>query len=412
MSASSTIRACRSCEGRELLDVLDLGLQPLANRLLDADELDQEEPRFPLRLVFCPACGLVQITETVSPELLFRDYPYFSSVSDALLEHSREHAEALVAARGLGAEHRVVEVASNDGYLLQYFAARGVPVLGIEPARNVAEVARERGIPTRAEFFGREVAAALREEGVRADVLLANNVLAHVADLNGFVAGVARLLAPGGVAELEFPYVVDLVDRSEFDTVYHEHLCYFSAHAVEVLARRHGLVFTDVRRLPIHGGSLRVTLAAALEKPGRDRVEALLGEESARGVNRIDFHADLRARVEALRGELRALLTKLAGEGRRIVAYGASAKGSTLLNHFGIDGRLLDCVVDRSPAKQGRYTPGTHLPIRPAELLLEERPDYALLLTWNFAEEILAQQAAWREAGGRFVLPLPEVRVV
>jgi SAM-dependent methyltransferase len=257
---SQTVEACRSCGGRELLPVLDLGKTPLANRLLEPARRDEPEPSFPLNVVFCPACALVQITETVSPEVLFREYFYFSSVSDALVEHSRIHAEALVAGRRLGRGSRVIEAASNDGYLLKWFQPHGVEVLGVEPARNIARVANERGVPTRADFFGLETAQRLVAEGLTADVVLGNNVLAHVADLNGFVAGAALLLRPGGIVELEFPWVVDLVDHVEFDTIYHEHLCYFSAHAIEALFRRHGLVLTDVLHLPtIHGGTLRVT---------------------------------------------------------------------------------------------------------------------------------------------------------
>jgi len=408
---SATIATCRSCGHGELEEVLDLGVTPLANRLLTAAQLEEPEPRFPLVLVFCPACTLVQITETVAPEVLFGDYVYFSSFSDALLEHSRRHAEELVARRGLTGAHRVVEVASNDGYLLQYFQAAGVEVLGVEPARNVADVAEERGIPTRCAFFGRATAEAMRAEGLTADVVLGNNVLAHVADLNGVVAGVEGLLREGGICELEFPYVGDLVAHVEFDTIYHEHLCYFSAHAIEALFARHGLVFTDVRRLPIHGGSLRVTGARAAEPEGRARVHALLAEERARGMHEGAFYADFAARVARLGEDLRGRLAGLKAGGARVVAYGASAKGSTLLNTFGIGRETLDYVVDRSTVKQGKFTPGTHLEIRPPEELVADGPDVALLLTWNFADEILAQQEAFRAAGGRFLIPVPEVEL-
>ena len=409
--SSTTITGCRSCGQGALDPVLDLGSTPLANRLLKREELTVDEPRFPLVLVFCPRCSLVQITETVAPEVLFREYLYFSSFSTDLLEHSRRHVEALTARRKLNARSLVVEVASNDGYLLQYFVAAGIPVLGIEPARNVARVANERGVRTVPEFFGLDCARRLRSDGHRADVLLGNNVLAHVADLNGFVAGAAHLLADDGIVELEFPYVGELVDNVEFDTIYHEHLCYFSAHAIEHLFQRHGLQLTDVERLPIHGGSLRVTGARAIDAAGRRRVEALLDEEKRRGVDRHSFYAGLSARVDGLRTDLRRLLEGKKSEGKRIVAYGASAKGSTLLNCFGIDGRLIDYVVDRSTAKQGLFTPGTHLPIFSPARLVEERPDYALLLTWNFAAEILQQQAEYRQKGGRFIVPVPEVRI-
>lgn len=412
-SDSQTIDACRSCGGKALLPVLDLGKTPLANRLLDPARRDEPEPTFALNVVFCPACALVQITETVSPEVLFREYFYFSSVSDALVEHSRVHAEALVAARRLGRGSRVIEAASNDGYLLKWFQPHGVEVLGIEPARNIARVANERGVPTRADFFGLETARGLVAEGLTADVVLGNNVLAHVADLNGFVAGAALLLRPGGIVELEFPWVVDLVDHVEFDTVYHEHLCYFSAHAIDALFRRHGLVLTDVLHFPtIHGGTLRVTGAKQAVPEGRGRVEAFLAAEKARGADRHAFFADFGKRVRALGDDLRAALRRLKSEKKRVVAYGASAKGSTLLNAYGIGREWLEWVADRSPAKQGKLTPGTHLEIVPVERLLTDRPDVALLLTWNFKDEILKQQAEFRARGGKFLVPVPRVEVV
>ncbi len=409
---STRIESCRACGGADLRPVLDLGVTPLANRLLEPGRQVEPEPRFPLAVVFCAGCTLVQITETVAPEVLFRDYVYFSSFSQALLDHSRAHAEALVASRRLGPGKRVVEVASNDGYLLQYFLPCGAQVLGIEPARNIARVARERGVATLDEFFGLALAERLRAEGTRADVLLGNNVLAHVADLPGVVAGIERLLTDDGIAELEFPYVGDMIDGLEFDTIYHEHLCYFSAHAIDKLFARHGLVLTDVVRLPIHGGSLRITAARVADPAGRARVEALLADERARGLDRAPYYADFGARVRRLGDELVTLLRRLRAEGKRVVAYGASAKGATLLNTFGVGRDLLEYVVDRSTVKQGKLTPGTHLEIYDPRRLVEDRPDLALLLTWNFAEEILSQQADFRAAGGKFIIPLPELQVV
>ena len=412
MMECTPVTECRSCGASELLEILDLGCTPLANRLVAREDLDRPEPRYPLRLVFCPACTLVQITDTVSPEILFRDYVYHSSFSDDTLAHSRRHAESLITRRGLTGKSLVVEVASNDGYLLQYFVEKGIPVLGIEPAKNIARVASERGIPTRTEFFDLDCARALRAEGPVADVILGNNVLAHVGDLNGFVGAAAHLLQDDGLVEYEFPYVGDLVRNVEFDTIYHEHLCYFSAHAIERLFDRHGLVFTDVRKFPIHGGSLRVTGAGKEDPEGRERVEKILEEERGQGIDRFDFYRNFGVRVAGLKERLTAMLRDLKSQGNRIVAYGASAKGSTLLNVFDIGKDVLDHVIDRSTVKQGKYTPGTHLEILPPDRLLEERPEYTLLLTWNFSDEILEQQSAYRDAGGRFIIPIPEVQIV
>jgi len=408
--------ACRSCGASDLENILSLGRTPLANALLTEEQLSAPEETFPLDLAFCARCTLVQITETVPPEKLFREYFYLSSFSDTMLRHAEEIVSRLVAERGLGAESLVVEVASNDGYLLQYYARAGVPVLGVEPAENIARIARdERGIPTLCEFFGDELAGRLAAEGRQADVIHANNVLAHVADLNGVVRGFARLLKPGGVAVIEVPYVAEMVERCEFDTIYHEHLCYFSLTALERLFARHGLSVVDVERLSIHGGTLRIFVGKGEGDGGRGRspaVSRLLEEERAWGVGDIDFYRGFGARVEGLRADLTALLARLKAEGRRVAVYGASAKGSTLLNYFRLGRETLDFVVDRSTVKQGYYTPGTHLGIHPPTRLLEEMPDYVLLLTWNFADEILEQQAEYRRRGGRFIIPVPEVRVV
>ncbi len=407
---------CRSCGAADLRTVLSLGRTPLANALLTAAQLDAPEETFPLDLAFCPACALVQITETVPPEKLFREYFYLSSFSDTMLRHAEAIASRLTQARNLNADNLVVEVASNDGYLLQYYQQAGVPVLGIEPATNIARVAEEeRGIPTVCDFFGAELARKLRAEGVRADVIHANNVLAHVADLNGVVEGFALLLKDDGVAVVEAPYVKEMIDHCEFDTIYHEHLCYFSLTALERLFRRHRLVITEVERLPIHGGTLRIYA----QRDDEDRrhmagesVRQLLDEEAAWGVDGAEFYLGFGARVAKLRGELLELLAALKRDGKRIAVYGASAKGSTLLNYFGIGRETLDFVADRSTVKQGHFTPGTRLPIRAPEELLAALPDYVLLLTWNFADEILTQQAEYRARGGRFIIPIPEVRVV
>jgi SAM-dependent methyltransferase len=408
---------CRACGGAGLAPILDMGGTPLANRLLRADQLDAPEPTYPLRLVFCPACALVQITETVPPEVLFSDYLYFSSFSQTMLDHAVALVETMVERAALDDSSLVVELASNDGYLLQYYKRRGVPVLGVEPAANVAAVAeRERGIPTAVEFFDEGVARRLGQSRGQADVIHGHNVLAHVADLNGFVAGIGALLKPGGVAVIEAPYVRDMVENIEFDTIYHEHLCYFSLTSLCHLFEQHGMTVADVERVAIHGGSLRIfvrRLDGASPASLQSRaVEAMLEEERSLGMTGVAYYRDFGERVARLRGELTALLTRLKAEGQSIAAYGASAKGSTLLNYFGIGQATLDFVVDRSTHKQGLYTPGTHLPILAPEALFERMPDAVLLLTWNFRDEILAQQAEYRERGGRFIVPIPRVEMV
>jgi hypothetical protein len=404
--------ACRSCGTQGLAAVLDLGPHPLANRLRAEAELGEPEPRFPLDLAVCSDCSLVQITESVDPDVLFSDYPYFSSVIKSLVEHAKAIALRVVAERDLGPHSLAMEVASNDGYLLQHYRDAGVPVLGIDPARNIARVAEERGIPTRVAFFGKEVAEQLVAEGFQPDVVHANNVMAHVPGLNSFIAGMAVLIGEKGRLITESPYLKDLLDHVEFDTIYHEHLCYYSITALDRLFARHGLVIEDVEHVAIHGGTNRYTVGAATVTERGPRVLAALEAEQAWGVDDVATYTSFGERVRTLGADLNALLDELKAGGAKLAAYGASAKGATLLNTFAIGRERLDFMCDASPHKQGLYAPGSGLPIVSPEALLTERPDYVLLLAWNFAEEILAQQQAFRDQGGKFIVPVPAPKVV
>jgi hypothetical protein len=406
------VEACRSCGSPALRPFLSLGRVPIANALLTAADLAREEPRYPLEVGFCESCTLVQLLFTLPADAIFDEsYPYFSSFSDDLLAHAKAHVEGLLAAGRLGPDRLLVEVASNDGYLLRHAVERGVPVLGIEPTPGPAAAARALGIPTLQSFFGRGMAAGLRREHGPADVIVANNVMAHVPDLNGFVAGFRELIADDGLITIENPYLRDLIDHAEFDTIYHEHWCYFSCTAVDALMRRHGLYLNDVEYFQrLHGGTLRWHVSPVEART--PRALAYLDEERQRGLTAFGAYERFGERVAGIAHELRMMLARLRAEGATIAAYGATAKGSTLVNYVGIDQRTLAFVADRNPHKQGTWTPGARVPIVPAEALLQRQPDYVLLLAWNFADEIFRQQAEYRRRGGRFIVPIPSPVIV
>lgn len=405
---------CRSCNERGLVPILSLGRLPLANALLTLDQLDEPVETFPLDLVFCAHCALVQITETIPPERLFREYLYFSSYSTTMVEHVRRLVGEIIRGRNLNDKSYVVELGSNDGYLLQFYQQVGIPVMGIEPAENVARVALDRGIPTVSQFFGKAMAEDWSRMGLSADIIHAHNVLAHVADLNGFVEGIAILLKPDGLAVIEVPYIKDMIDRCEFDTIYHEHLCYFSFVALETLFNRHGLKVQEVERVNIHGGSLLLFLthAAVPPSPNPFSVEHLREQEKAWHAEQPYFYLGFGERIRHLKSNLMGLLLNLKTQGHHIAAYGAAAKGAMLLNYCGIGPDILDFVVDRSVHKQGRFIPGVRLPVFGPTQLLENMPNYLLILAWNLADEIMAEQAEYKRRGGFFILPIPDARIL
>ena len=400
---------CRACGTPLRHSVVDLGLSPPCQSVVR--DLTRGEAFYPLHAFVCAACSLVQIDAALPPDAIFSEYAYFSSYSDSWVEHARRYVGAVTERFGLGAQSHVVEVASNDGYLLQHFVSAGIPCLGVEPAANVAEAARARGVPTRVAFFGEDEAQAMVGEGLRADLLLGNNVLAHTPHLNSFVAGMKTLLAPEGVITMEFPHLVELIDQNQFDTVYHEHFSYFSFTAAARVFARHGLDLFDVETLPTHGGSLRIYGCHAGTRPVEARATTLLADEQAWGVDDLATYGAFAERVrEAKRGLLDFLITA-ARAGKTVAGYGAPGKGNTLLNYCGIRTDLLAYTVDRNPYKQGTFTPGTRIPIHAPERIFETRPDYVLLLPWNLRDEIAAQMAGIRDWGGRFVVPIPSVEV-
>ncbi len=402
---------CRVCGEADLEVFLDLGDSPLADRLLTKAQLEEKEPVYPLQVAFCRNCTLVQILETVDPEELFcRDYPYYSSVSSSLLEHSRQNVLELIARRRLGPQSFVVELASNDGYLLRNYVDAGIPCLGIDPAQGPAQAAERMGVPTRCTFFDEDLARSLCAEGRKADVIHANNVLAHVADTNGFVEGIRQLLKDDGLAVIEVPYVKNLIDHCEFDTIYHQHLCYFSVTALDHLFRRHDLYLNEVRPLAIHGGSLRLYVEP--REAVTSSVRDYLADEKACGADTFEYYCRFAQAVANIKNRLRSLLTGLKSDQRRIMAYAAAAKGCTLLNYVGIDRNWVDAIVDKNPHKQGKYMTGMHQPIVPTEQVLEKMPDYLLLLAWNFKDEIMSQQREYVARGGRFIIPIPEPTIV
>jgi SAM-dependent methyltransferase len=406
--------SCRFC-GSQLSHVfLDLGLSPLANTYLKEEELQREEQRFPLRAYVCDECFLVQLEEWESPENIFGDYAYFSSYSESWLQHAKTYVGAMVERFGINAESKVVEIASNDGYLLQYFVGRRIPVLGIEPARNVAEVARSRGIPTRVDFFGEATARTLRREGLRADLLIGNNVLAHVPDLNDFVKGLKTLLADDGIVTMEFPHLMRLCADCQIDTIYHEHFSYFSFLTVEKIFASHRLTLFDVEELSTHGGSLRIFAQhkAGGRHPISKRVEDLRKQEIDAGYASLDGYLAFEERAARTKEKLIEFLVNAKKSGKRVVGYGAPAKGNTLLNYCGITPDLVEYTVDRSPHKQGRFLPGTHIPIHEPERINVTKPDYILILPWNLQHEIISQLSFARTWGAQFVVPIPEPQIV
>lgn len=404
---------CRSCGSTLERTFVDLGMSPLANSYIKSEQRNRMEPFYPLHVYVCGQCLLVQLEEFTAPQDIFSDYAYFSSFSDSWLAHAKSYVDMIVERFSVGRDSRVVEIASNDGYLLQNFVALGIPALGVEPAANVAEAAKANGINTKVAFFGEKTARDIVAEGWAADLIIGNNVLAHVPDLNDFVGGLKILLKASGLITMEFPHLLQLMEQNQFDTIYHEHFSYFSFLAVEQVFARHGIKLFDVDELPTHGGSLRIYAAHQddLSKPIGLRAKELKSREEALGFGRLDHYLSFGPQVEAMKRKLLSFLISAKQEGKQVVGYGAPAKGNTLLNYCGVRTDLINYTVDRSPHKQGHFLPGVRIPIYGPERIRETQPDYLLILPWNIREEIMQQMSHIREWGGKFVVPIPEVKV-
>jgi len=405
--------ACRFCGGPLRFSFVDLGMSPLCESYLSFEQLNQVEPFYPLHVYVCENCYLVQLEEYVNPEHIFTEYAYFSSYAVTWLQHAERYTRLMTERFNLNSDSFVVEVASNDGYLLQYFVQKSIPVLGIEPARNVARVAVEKGVPTLTEFFGRKLATQLRNDGKQADLIAGNNVLAQVPDINDFVSGMKILLKPTGVITIEVPHLMRLMQENQFDTIYHEHFSYFSFSTAERIFASHGITLFDVEELPTHGGSLRIYGRHVDNQalPVTDRARELHERELRAGFTQLECYAAFGEQVKETKRKLLHFLIGAKREGKTIAGYGAPGKGNTLLNYCGIRTDFLDYTVDRNPYKQGKFLPGTHIPIYAPEKILETKPDYVLILPWNFKDEIMSQMAHIREWGGQFVVPIPEVKV-
>ncbi len=405
---------CRFCGTVLQRTLVDLGMSPLCESYLSYGQLNSMEPFYPLHVQVCENCFLVQLQEYVRPEEIFTEYAYFSSYSDSWLQHASKYVDLMVERFGFGRDSFVVELASNDGYLLQYFVKKGIPVLGVEPAANVAKVAEEKGVPTRVQFFGVETAKAMAAEGKHADLIIANNALAQVPDVNDFVGGMKILLQPGGVVTVEFPHLLCLMEQNQFDTIYHEHFSYFSFITAEKIFAAHGLTLFDVEELPTHGGSLRIYARHSENRqlPVSDRVNELRSREIAAGFSRLEHYSRFGEQVKETKRKLLEFLISARSAGKTIVGYGAPGKGNTLLNYCGIRTDFLDYTVDRNPYKQGKYLPGTHIPILHPDQIRRTRPDYVLILPWNLKDEIRQQLAYVGEWGGKLVVPIPEVEVL